>query len=151
MSQFLRVFLPTLTGYYRRYVKDYARIVKPLNDLLIGHPTNKQAVAEMKKMKKKCSPWLWGPAQQNAFETIKSKLSSPPILAYADFSKPFTVHIDASLDGLGAVLYQEQNGVERAIAYASRGLRNSERNYPAHKLEFLCLKWAVTDKFHNLW
>ena len=143
----LRSFLG-FTGYYRRYVKDYARIVKPLNDLLIGHPTNKQAVAEMKK-KKKCSPWQWGPAQQNAFETIKSKLSSPPILAYADFSKPFIVHIDASRDGLGAVLYQEQNGVERVIAYASRGLRNSERNYPAHKLEFLCLKWAVTDKFHD--
>ena len=47
----LRSFLG-FTGYYRRYVKDYARIVKPLNDLLIGHPTNKQAVAEMKKKKK---------------------------------------------------------------------------------------------------
>ena len=47
------------------------------------------------------------------------------------------------------MLYQEQDGVERVIAYASRGLRNSERHYPANKLEFLCLKWAVTDKFHD--
>ena len=50
------------------------------------------------------------------------------------------MHTDASLDGLGAVLYQEQNGMERVIAYASRGLRNSEKLHPAHKLEFLCLK-----------
>ena len=59
------------------------------------------------------------------------------------------MHTDASTDGLGAVLYQEQDGHERVIAYASRGLRNSEKHYPAHKLEFLCLKWAVTEKFHD--
>ena len=51
---------------------------------------------------------------------------------------------------LGAVLYQaEDNGVDRVIAYASRALSKSERNYPAHKLEFLTLKWAVTDQFHE--
>ena len=77
---------------------------------------------------------------------LKFKLSTPPVLAYADFSKPFVIHTDASREGLGAVLYQEHNGIERVIAYASRGLRNSERNYPAHKLEFLCLKWAVSEK-----
>ena len=70
-------------------------------------------------------------------------------MAYADFNKPFILHTDASVEGLGAVLYQEQDGIERVIAYASRGLRKSERNYPAHKLEFLCLKWAFTDKFHD--
>lgn len=57
--------------------------------------------------------------------------------------------MDASSVGLGAVLYQEQEGKKRVIAYASRGLRASERNYPAHKLEFLALKWAVSDKFHD--
>ena len=72
-----------------------------------------------------------------------------PVLAYADCSKPFLVHTDASLDGPGAVLYQEQEGKERVIAYASRGLTPSERNYLVHKLEFLALKWAVTDKFHD--
>ena len=80
---------------------------------------------------------------------MKEKLSSPQILAYADFKKPFILHTDASTDGLGAVLYQEQDGFEREIAYASRGLRKRELNYPAHKLEFLCLKWAVTEKFHD--
>ena len=59
------------------------------------------------------------------------------------------MNIDASGDGLGAVLYQLQDGKERVIAYASRGLRASERNYPVHKLEFLCLKWSVCDKFHD--
>ena len=146
----LRSFLG-FTGYYRRYVKDYAKLVKPLNDLLVGHPTNLKALSseEKKKKKKKGTPWQWGEAQQCAFDVLKQKLSSPPILAYADFNKPFILHTDASGEGLGAVLYQEQDGVERVIAYASRGLRNSERHYPAHKLEFLCLKWAVTDKFHD--
>ena len=143
----LRSFLG-FTGYYRRYIKDYARIVKPLNDLLVGHPTNKHAVPSSKK-KKVSTPWQWGEIQQHAFDLLKLKLSSPPILAYADFTKPFIVHTDASTEGLGAVLYQEQNGVERVIAYASRGLRKSEKHYPAHKLEFLCLKWAVTEKFHD--
>ena len=140
----LRSFLG-FAGYYRRFVKNYAKIIKPLNDLLVGHPTNKKG----KKSKRNKVPWEWGPAQQSAFNTIIDKLTSPPVLAYADFSKPFTVTTDASSDGLGAVLYQEQDGHERVIAYASRGLRASERNYPAHKLEFLCLKWALCDKFHD--
>ena len=89
--------------------------------------------SKKKKKYKKISPWQWGPAQQCAFDTIKEKLSSPPVLAYADFSKPFILHTDASSEGLGAVLYQEQDGIERVIAYASRGLRNGEKNYPAHK------------------
>ena len=53
------------------------------------------------------------------------------------------------LVGLGAVLYQEQEGVKQVIAYASRSLGKAEKNYPAHKLEFLALKWAVTDKFRD--
>ena len=72
-----------------------------------------------------------------------------PILAYADFKAPFVLHTDASGDGLGTVLYQVQNGQKRVIAYASRSLSKSERNYPVHKLEFLALKWAITDKFHE--
>ena len=145
----LRSFLG-FTGYYRRFIKDYAKIVKPLNDLLVGHSTYYEESANGKRKKKrKVAPWIWEESQRIAFQTLKEKLSSPPVLAYADFSKPFILHTDASLEGLGAVLYQEQDGVERVIAYASRGLRGGERNYPAHKLEFLCLKWAVTDKFHD--
>lgn len=90
--------------------------------------------------KKKVVQWQWGESQSQAFNTLKVKLSSPLVLAYAGFAKPFTLHTDASSEGLGAVLYQVQDGIEKVIAYASRGLRNSERNYPAHKLEFLYLK-----------
>ena len=140
----LRSFLG-FTGYYRRFIKDYAKTVKPLNDLLVGHPKQKPV---SKRKKKTSVPWEWGEAQQCAFNTLKEKLSSPPVLAYADFSKPFVLHPDSS-EGLGAILYQVQNGQDKVIAYASRGLRNSEKHYPAHKLEFLCLKWSVTEKFHD--
>ena len=70
-------------------------------------------------------------------------------MAYADFKSPFILHTGASGDGLGAVLYWYQDGQRRVIAYASRSLTKSERNYPVHKLEFLALKWAITDKFHE--
>lgn len=128
-------------GYYRRFVKGFARIVRPLNDLLVGNST--------KKPTRRRTPFEWGEAQQRAFETIIEKLSNPPVLAYADYRKPFKLHTDASSSGLGAVLYQQQDGIDRVIAYASRSLKPSERNYPAHKLEFLALKWAITDKFHD--
>ncbi|MCG8077552.1 MAG: DDE-type integrase/transposase/recombinase, partial [Candidatus Thiodiazotropha taylori] len=87
--------------------------------------------------------------QQQAFETIISSLINPPVLAYADYSLPFELHTDATLIGLGAVLYQEQDGKKRVVAYASRSLKVAEKNYPAHKLEFLALKWAVVEKFHD--
>ena len=72
------------------------------------------------------------------------------MLAYADYAKPFVLHTDASTTGLGAVLYQKQgDGKERVIAYASRTLHRAEWNYDAHRLEFLALKWAITDRFHE--
>ena len=74
---------------------------------------------------------------------------STPILAYPDDQLPFTLHTDSSTDGLGAVLYQKQDGKQRVIAYASRSVSKAESNYPAHKLEFLALKWAVCEKFHE--
>ena len=74
-------------------------------------------------------------------------LSNPPIMAYPGFSQAFTLHTDASKGGLGAVLYQNPDGVMREIAYASRALSPAEKKYHLHagKLEFLALKWAVTD------
>ena len=73
----------------------------------------------------------------------------PPVIAYTVYSKPLKLHTDASCTGLGAVLYQNQEGMDRVVAYASRSLKPSERNYPAHKLEFFALKWAVTEKYHG--
>ena len=80
---------------------------------------------------------------------MKEALATPPILGYADYSLPFELHIDASKIALGAVLYQKQGDVKRVISYASRSLTKPEQNYPAHKLEFLGLKWAVCDKFKD--
>ena len=132
-------------GYYRRLIKDFSKISRPLYDMFKGSGCNKKK----KHRKPKSGPFQWQECHQNAFEKLVDMCCEAPILAYADYTKPFTVHTDASLDGLGAVLYQCQEGKDRVIAYASKGLSQSERNYPAHKLEFLALKWAVTDKFHD--
>jgi len=65
------------------------------------------------------------------------------------WSLPFELHTDASTKALGAVLFQDQDGVKRVISYASRALSKSERNYSAFKLEFLALKWPITEKFSD--
>ena len=128
-------------GYYRKYIKGFSKIAKPLNQLLTGLETSSKKVA-------KKTPVSWGELEQNAFDQLKVACTSAPVLGYADFTKPFILHTDSSLDGLGAVLYQKDDSEKlRVIAYASRGLTKPEKNYPAHKLEFLALKWAVTDKF----
>jgi transposase InsO family protein len=133
-------------GFYRRFLKNFSRVAKPLNDLNQGAGK----VGRKKKLRKKLAvPFVWGPKQQEAFEELIRLCTTAPVLAFADYSKPFILHTDASLEGLGAVLYQEQEGQERVIAYASRSLTSSERNYPVHKLEFLALKWAATDKLHD--
>ena len=76
--------------------------------------------------------------------------TTAPILAYADFSKPFKLHTDACGMGLGALPYQTlEDSTKAVIAYASRSLSKAESHYPAHKLEFLALKWAVVEKFHE--
>lgn len=78
---------------------------------------------------------------------------APPVLAYPNYQLPFIVTTDGSRQGLGAVLSQCQDGVEWVIAYASRGLRGSERNdknYSAFKLELLALKWAIMEIFRDL-
>ena len=82
----------------------------------------------------KHTPVDWGETEQKAFDTLKSLCCQAPILAYPDYKLPFVLHTDSSLEGLGAVLYQIQNGVKRVIAYASRSLNKSEMNYPVYKL-----------------
>lgn len=142
------------SGYYRRFVQDYSKIVKPLTNLTSGYPPVRKGCVIAKADGKYLNPKdpfaeRWTPACQEAFEKIIRKLTSSPILGFADPQLPYTLHTDASTTGLGAALYQRQEGQERVIAYASRGLSRSESRYPAHKLEFLALKWAVTEKFHD--
>ncbi|KAL7856578.1 hypothetical protein SRHO_G00154770 [Serrasalmus rhombeus] len=134
------------SGYYRRFIEGYASIAAPLYHLTSGDPRQKkrgnspgQAVV----------PFKWTMDCQTAFETLTEKLITAPVLGYPDYNLPFVLQIDASGEGLGAVLAQVQGGAERVIAYGSRGLTPAESHYPAHKLEFLTLKWAVTDKFYD--
>ena len=84
-------------------------------------------------------------------EDIVEHLKSPNVIAYPDFSQPFIVHTDASQEGLGAALYQVQEGKTKIISLASRTLTPAEKNYFMHsgKLEFLALKWAITEKFRD--
>ena len=122
-------------------IPNFSKVAKPLHKLL----QNLKGTPSQKKKFKVC----WAPGQQEAFETLQRLCTESPLLVYADFKAPFDLHTDASGDGLSAVLYQVQDGQKRVIAYASRSLSKSERNYPVHKLEFLALKWAITDKFHE--
>ena len=92
----------------------------------------------------------WNDECQEAFNRLKQLCSQTPILAYANYKKPFKLHTDASESRLGAVLYQRQDdGPDHVIAYASCTLSKSEKNYDADKLEFLALKWSVTERFHD--
>lgn len=138
------------TGYYRRFVKDYSKIARPLNALTAGYCPRRKG-KESKSLSnsdfKKPFGSRWTPECDVSFQTLIEKLTSAPVLGFANSKLPYVLHTDASLHGLGAALYQHQDGHLRVIAFASRGLSNCEKRYPTHKLEFLALKWAITDKF----
>ena len=99
---------------------------KTHNQLVLGENANK-----------KKSQVEWSEECQQAFEQLKQLCSQTPILAYANYNKPFKLHTDASENGLGAVLYQKQDdGTDHVIAYASQTLLKSERNYDAINWSF---------------
>ena len=75
----------SFTGYYRRFVKNYARIARPLNDLLVGHCTTTKGKGKKSKTKVSRAVFEWTDSHQKAFENLKEKLASPPVLAYADY------------------------------------------------------------------
>ena len=127
------------TGYYCRFIPKFAQVAQPLHELTSGENAGKKKAAIK-----------WDSRCQQAFDDLKALCTTVSILAYTDFSKPFKLHTDACGMGLGAVLYQTQkDSTEAVIAYASRSLSKAESHYPAHKLEFLTLKWAVVEKFHE--
>lgn len=143
----LRSFLG-FASYYRRFVEGFAKIATPLHRLVAQVETG----SNRSKSRANALGDGWTPECQQSFQTLKSRLISAPVLAYADFTKPFVLEVDASLAGLGAVLAQEQEGHRKPIAFASRGLRPTERNmsnYSSRKLELLALKWAITSKFRE--
>ncbi|GJV98638.1 retrotransposon protein, putative, ty3-gypsy subclass [Tanacetum coccineum] len=100
-----------LAGYYRRFIKGFSKISKPMTKLT------------QKKVK-----FEWGDKQETAFQLLKQKLCSVPILALPEGSEDFIVYCDALIKGLGTVLMQRK----KVIAYASRQLRIHEKNYTTH-------------------
>ena len=127
------------TNYYRKFLYHYAQIARPLNKLISGDNASK-----------KRTKIVWDDNCEEAFQKLKELCSNTPCLAYPDYKREFKLNTDASESGLGAVLAQKKDdGIECPIAYASRTLSKFERNYDTHKLEFLALKWAVTDRFHE--
>ena len=124
------------TGFYRRFIQDYAKVAGPLTELLRGCNPR-----QSKRKKIVYTDWTWGEAQvEGAFRELEHQLTEPPVLCYPDFSCQFILRTDASKQGLGAVLCQEQpSGYVRVMAYGSRTLRQAEENYSTHKLEFLAL------------
>lgn len=100
---------------------------------------------------RRLKPSDWTGECDEALCKLKESLLNCVVLSHPDFSRPLILSIDASLDGLGAVLSQIPAGEEKArpIAFASKTLRSSQKKYPAHRLEFLALKWSVCEKFSH--
>ena len=109
-------------GYYRTYIQNFSQKLKPVYDLL-----QKTEGSNTKKQLDSRAKIAWTSKHQEIVETTVDYLKSPNVIAYPDFSKPFVVHTDASNDGLGAVLYQEQEGKTRIVSLASRTLSPAEK------------------------
>ncbi|CAK1587698.1 unnamed protein product [Parnassius mnemosyne] len=115
-----------LVGYYRRFIDNFSKITKPLTSLL-----------------KRDVNFNWTQEQTQAFNLLKEKLTSAPLLQYPDFSQPFIVTTDASNYAVGAVLSQGPIGKDKPIAYASRTLNKQEGNYSTTEKELLAILFAV--------
>ncbi|MEE8327947.1 MAG: RNase H-like domain-containing protein, partial [Nitrosomonadaceae bacterium] len=120
----LATFLGT-TNFYMRFVPGYANIVEPLRIL-----------------QRKNAEWEWGEKQKTAFETLKEKLSSKPLLAHFDVTCPTIVTCDASGYAVGSVMSQIQDGVERPVAFSSKTLSTAERKYSTSEREALACVYA---------
>ena len=126
-------------GYFCCFIKNFSHITRPLDNL-----------TSCENSKLKNHPVTLTPAALEVFKTLKKKCMTAPVLAFADLEKPFILETDASGIGLGAVLLQEQeDGKLHPVTYASRTLHGSQKNYHSSKLEFLTLKWAITEQFRE--
>nr|GEX96252.1 putative reverse transcriptase domain-containing protein [Tanacetum cinerariifolium] len=125
----IRYFLG-LAGYYQRFIEGFSKIAK-----------------SMTKLTQKGIKFDWGEKEENAFQLIKQKLRSTPILASPEGSEDFVVYCDASHKGLGAVLMQRK----KVIAYASRQLKVHEQNYTTYDLELGSVVFALKMWRHYLY
>ena len=115
-----------LTSYYRKFVPQFSNIAAPLHKLM-----------------KKDVKFTWGQDQEVAFNTLKQKLISKPILQYPNFSEEFVLTTDASNDGAGAVLSQGEIGKDLPVAFASRKFNKAERNYSTVERELAAIVWGI--------
>ena len=111
-----------LCSYYRRYVQDFAKIARPLHQLT-----------------EKSKDFLWNSEAQEAFEVLKARLTSAPILAFPSMREPFILYTDASQHAMGAVLAQIQSGSERVICYASKSFSKAQSRNSTTKRELLAI------------
>lgn len=131
----LRAFLG-LAAYYRRFVKGFAAIAKPLHVLL-------KKGADVQRD--------WGPDQEAAFEDIKEKLTTAPVLVCDDGVSAVELQTDASYRGIGAVLLLTTPDGTRPITFISRKLAPAEEKYHANELECLALVWALNKLRHHVY
>jgi hypothetical protein len=124
----IRSFLG-MAGYYRRFIKGFSSIAKPMLELL-----------------KKDNKFIWTQKCEESFQEIKKKLTTSPVLVLPDIHQGFMIFCDASRQGLGCVLIQN----EKVIAYASRLLKPHEQNYPTHDLELAAIVHALKIWRHYL-
>ena len=128
-----------LVGHYRCFIKGFAKIAAPLYDLTSGD--NKDKKSEHVDL---------SPEAREAFDHLKAACLQAPILSFPHFTMPFLLETDTSGRGLGAVLSQKQaDGWYHPITYASHVMNETEQRYHSNKQEFLALKWAVTEQFHE--
>ena len=113
-------------SYYRRFIKNFSMLVKPLTELT-----------------KKSNEFIWTEKCQNAFDNLKQAFISPQIMAYPQDCGEFILDTDACDTGIGAVLSQNQNGEIRVIAYGSRTLNHAECNYCITDKELLAVRYFV--------
>ena len=118
-----------LVGFYRQFIKNFSELAAPLTELTKKGQRNQ----DIKR----------GESQEQAFNQLRQALVSKPILKMVEISKPFTLQVDASDLGIGAIVLQEENGKKVPVAYASRKLKQSERSYAVIEKECLALVWAV--------
>ncbi|GFT92138.1 retrovirus-related Pol polyprotein from transposon 17.6 [Trichonephila clavipes] len=127
----LQSFLQTCS-WYRKFIPNFSDIARPLSNL-----------------SKKSTAWKWSEIEQQAFQTLKQCLITPPILRQVDPKKPFIIRTDASSYALGAVLLQGESPTdEQPVEYASRLLSSAEKNYSTTEREALAVDWAL-NKFRG--